>query len=242
MLYGIIADIHSNLEALEAVLSQLRQVDRIVCLGDIVGYGPDPNECIEIMQKEKIPSVAGNHDKAAIGEFNTQSFNENAKKAIDWTSGQLTASSRQYLAALPQYLATDGLEAVHGSLRDPLDEYVTNIDEAALSIELMKKNVCFAGHTHVPLYVGKKAGGGYDGRRLSKDDIVNLNNYSKSFINPGSVGQPRDNDPRASYGLFDSEKNEFTLLRTEYNIAAVQEKMRIVGLPQFLIGRLVYGQ
>lgn len=242
MLYGIIADIHSNLEALEAVLSQLRQVDRIVCLGDIVGYGPDPNECIEIMQKEKIPSVAGNHDKAAIGEFNTQSFNENAKKAIDWTSGQLTASSLQYLAALPQYLATDGLEAVHGSLRDPLDEYVTNIDEAALSIELMKKNVCFAGHTHVPLYVGKKAGGGYDGRRLSKDDIVNLNNYSKSFINPGSVGQPRDNDPRASYGLFDSEKNEFTLLRTEYNIAAVQEKMRIVGLPQFLIGRLVYGQ
>jgi len=242
MLYGIIADIHSNLEALEAVLSQLRQADRIVCLGDIVGYGPDPNECIEIMQKEKIPSVAGNHDKAAIGEFNTQSFNENAKKAIDWTSGQLTASSRQYLAALPQYLATDGLEAVHGSLRDPLDEYVTNIDEAALSIELMKKNVCFAGHTHVPLYVGKKAGGGYDGRRLSKDDIVNLNNYSKSFINPGSVGQPRDNDPRASYGLFDSEKNEFMLLRTEYNIAAVQEKMRIVGLPQFLIGRLVYGQ
>ena len=154
----------------------------------------------------------------------------------------MTASSRQYLAALPQYLATDGLEAVHGSLRDPLDEYVTNIDEAALSIELMKKNVCFAGHTHVPLYVGKKAGGGYDGRRLSKDDFVNSNNYSKSFINPGSVGQPRDNDPRASYGIFDSDKNEFTLLRTEYNIAAVQEKMSAAGLPNSLSERLVYGQ
>lgn len=242
MLYGIIADIHANLEAFQAVLQALRPVDRIVCLGDVVGYGPNPNECIALMQENNIPSVAGNHDRVAIGEMSPEWFNENARHAIEWTARQLTADIESYLKSLPLNLAYPDFEIVHGSLRNPLEEYITNLGEAAATIELMVKPLCFVGHSHQPIYVGLKASGTYDGRETRKDDKIYTHNYIKTLINPGSVGQPRDGDPRASFGIYDSEKKEFTLYRIEYNISTVQEKMLTAGLPQPLIDRLQYGR
>lgn len=241
MLYGIIADIHSNLEAFRAVLRQLPAVDRIVCAGDIVGYGPNPNECLELLREKNIASVAGNHDKAAIGDLSTQWFNVNARLAIEWTTPQLTLANREHLKSMPLTLELDDFQLVHGSLRDPLEEYIYNMEEASETIKLMAKPLCFVGHTHRPLYAGLKSGGSLDGRTLGKNDRVFLKYYDKTVINPGAVGQPRDSDPRASFGILDTDKNEFTLHRVEYDIAAVQQKMRAAKLPEQLIERIVYG-
>lgn len=221
MLYGIIADIHSNLEAFRVVLQELRAVEQIVCLGDIVGYGPNPTECITIMKERNIPTVAGNHDKAAVGEMSTQWFNENARLAVEWTSEQLTDDSIVYLKTSPLTLEFDDFQIVHGSLVNPLEEYLENRTVAFPTFEKMTKGLLFVGHTHVPLHLRSEA---------------------KEIINPGSVGQPRDGDPRASFGIYDSEKKEFTLHRIEYNISLVQEKMKKAELPPHLIERLSYGQ
>jgi len=221
VLYGIIADIHSNLEAFEVVLQQLRQVDQIVCAGDMVGYGPDPNQCIKLMREKGIRSIAGNHDKAAVGEMNLEWFNENARRAVEWTSEQLTGDSAQYLKLLPLTLEMDDFQIVHGSLRNPLEEYIFTLAEAAATMELMSKPLCFVGHTHRP---------------------ARFEYQGKAIINPGGAGQPRDGDPRASFGIYDSEKKEFILHRVEYNIERVQEKMRQADLPQSLIDRLQYGR
>lgn len=242
MLYGIIADIHSNLEAFRTVLQELRAVDQIVCLGDIVGYGPDPNECVAVMQEKNIPTVAGNHDKAAIREMSTQWFNENARLAVEWTSEQLTDDSIAFLKSLPLSLEFEDFQIVHGSLRNPLEEYVTSLNEAAATIELMTKPLCFIGHSHIPLYVGLTKEGVYKGRELADKDLVEMSIFRKTLINPGGVGQPRDGDPRASFGIYDSEKKEFTLHRVEYNVQMVQEKMKMAGLPQSLIDRLKFGK
>ena len=242
MLYGIIADIHANLEAFEAVLANLSAVDQIVCAGDIVGYGPDPGECIALVQEKRIVCVAGNHDKAAIGELDMQWFNPNARQVIEWTETQLNENDREYLKALPLRLEFEEFEIVHGSLRNNLEEYIYSREEAAASIELMQKPLCFVGHTHQPLYFGLKPSESYDGRRIGKSDQVFVENYSKTIINPGSIGQPRDGDFRASFGIYDSEKKEFTLQRVEYNILAVQEKMKACGLPAQLIERLAIGK
>jgi len=221
VLYGIIADIHSNLEAFRAVLDELRQVDQIVCAGDIVGYGPGPNECIRNMQERNIYSVAGNHDKAAVREMSTEGFNENAKIAVEWTNGQLTANSVQYLRSLPLTLEFEDFQIVHGSLVNPLEEYLTSLGEAMPTFGLMTKPLLFVGHTHRP---------------------ARFEYQGKAIINPGGVGQPRDGDHRASFGIYDSEKKEFVLRRVEYNIQLVQEKMIKAGLPQPLIDRLSFGR
>lgn len=221
MIYGIIADVHSNLEAFRAVIAALPPVDQIICAGDIVGYGPDPNACVALMRERNILAAAGNHDKAAVGEMGLEWFNDNAKAAVEWTAAQLTAASREYLASLPLTLEFPGFQVVHGSLRDPLREYIGNIAEASPSFELMKENLLFIGHTHWPLHLFLEG---------------------KEIINPGSAGQPRDRDPRASFGIYDSEEKEFTLHRVEYNVQAVQEKMKKAGLPQPLIERLQFGK
>jgi len=221
VLYGIIADIHSNLEAFEVVLHELRQVDQIVCVGDIVGYGPDPNQCIKLMREKGIRSIAGNHDKAAVGEMSVEWFNENARRAIEWTGEQLTEDGKHYLEALPLTLEYEDFQIVHGSLRNPLEEYIETFAEAVPNLELMTKPLLFVGHTHRP---------------------ARFEYQGKAIINPGGAGQPRDGDPRASFGIYDSDKKEFILHRVEYNIERVQEKMRQADLPQSLIDRLQYGR
>ncbi|MGB9613118.1 MAG: metallophosphoesterase family protein [Candidatus Margulisiibacteriota bacterium] len=241
MLYGIIADIHSNLEAFEVVLHELRRVDQIVCLGDVIGYGPNPNECIRVVQERNIPTIAGNHDKAAVGEMSLDWFVEHAKEALIWTGEQLTISSVQYLKSLPLTLEFPDFQVVHGSLRSPLEEYIETFAEAVPNLELMEKPRLFVGHTHRPICVVKRAEG-YDGWVLKDKQIIKVSEYQKVLINPGGVGQPRDGDSRASFGIYDTEKEEFVLHRVAYNIAAVQEKMRKAGLPEILIARLEFGR
>jgi len=220
VLYGIIADIHSNLEALQAILPELRGVDQIICLGDIVGYGPNPNECLEVIRQNRIVSIAGNHDRAAVGLMETVRFNDSARRAIEWTGAELTPANRKYLADLPLLLKFPDFQVVHGSLRSPLEEYIFGLKEALPTTERMSKNLLFVGHTHLPLCLKERG---------------------KEIINPGAVGQPRDGDPRASFGIYDSDKNLFTFCRAEYNIPPVQEKMKNAGLPLSLIERIRFG-
>jgi diadenosine tetraphosphatase ApaH/serine/threonine PP2A family protein phosphatase len=242
MLYGIISDIHSNLEALNVVLNKLYRVGMLVCLGDLVGYGPNPNECVEKVRGLKIPTVAGNHDKAVTGEMDVKWFNLNARDAVAWTQMVIFQENLDYLKSLPMVLEEDDFQCVHGSLRSPLEEYITSISEALPTFEKMTKPVCFVGHSHVPMFIAKMKNGNYDGRTLTDGEEILVDDYEKVIINVGGVGQPRDDDPRASYGIYDSKTRIFTLHRVEYNIKQVQEKMKKVNLPEPLITRLSFGR
>lgn len=242
MLYGIIADVHGNLEAFNTVLSRLQRADKMVCLGDIVGYGPDPNACVEKVRGLGIPSVAGNHDKAVTGELEMTWFNRNARDAVNWTREIISKENLEFLRNLPEVLEEDGFQLVHGSLRSPLEEYITSISEALGTFERMNRDVCFVGHSHAPLFIARKKDGNYDGRALLDGEEIVVGDYDKVIINVGGVGQPRDGDPRASYGVYDSKTSLFSLHRVEYNIGQVQEKMKKVGLPLPLIERLAFGR
>jgi len=242
MLYGIISDIHSNLEALDVVLNKLYRAEQLICLGDIVGYGPNPNECVEKIKELNIPTVAGNHDKAVTGEMEVTWFNRSAREAVFWTQKELSEKNLEYLKTLPEVLEEDDFQIVHGSLRSPIEEYVTSISEALPTFEKMTKPLCFIGHSHVPLFIALKKDGNYDGRMLGDGEEILVEDYEKVIINVGGVGQPRDGDPRASYGIYDSKTKIFTLHRVEYNIEQVQEKMKVAGLPQPLIDRLHFGR
>ncbi|MFC1571128.1 metallophosphoesterase family protein [Candidatus Margulisiibacteriota bacterium] len=242
MLYGIIADVHGNLEALEAVLKQLKKADKIICTGDIIGYGPNPNECLEKVKKLEISSVAGNHEKAVAGKAVPEWFNESARKAVVWTQRKIFQENLEYIRNLPQVLEENGFQIVHGSLRSPLEEYVSSIAEALPTFSKMSKPLCFTGHFHRPLFIALKKDGNYDGRILRDGDEVLVDEYEKVIINPGGVGQPRDGDPRASYGLYDSKTGIFSLHRVEYDIDKVQKKMKKAGLPTPLIDRLPLGR
>jgi len=222
MRYGIIADIHGNLEALEVVLRDLSgKVDQIICLGDIIGYGPNPNECCEILRNKKIPSVMGNHEKAVLGELPLEWFNPNAAEAVRWTKKEILPDNLEYIRGLPLTFEYPEFQIVHGSLINPVEEYLENLFDAIPTFELMTKPVLFVGHTHRPLH---------------------LNYKEKKIINPGSVGQPRDGDPRPAYLIYDSEKKKADLYRVNYDIESVQQKMKIAGLPTFLIERLSFGR
>lgn len=242
MKLAVIADIHSNLEALNVVLSATGDVDGYICSGDIVGYGPNPNECIEIIKKLNCSTVAGNHDKAAVDELGIEWFKKEAAEAITWTKGVLTDASREYLKNLPTYLELDDTEIVHGSLRRPLEEYISNLTEGVATIELIKKYLLFTGHLHIPLVMVKDSSGKYDGWQMNDGDIVRIDEFQKVIVNVGSVGQPRDMDNRASFGIYDTEAKTVEIKRVSYNIAAVQEKMRKEGLPDFLVERLNFGR
>lgn len=242
MLYGIISDIHSNLEALDVVLNKLYLAEKLICIGDIVGYGPNPNECVEKVKELNIPTVAGNHDKAVTGEMDIKWFNQNARDAVTWTQRVIFQEYLDYLKKLPLILEEDDFQCVHGSLRSPLEEYITSIAEALPTFELMKKPVCFIGHSHVPLFIAQKKDGNYDGRVMDDGEEIVVTDYEKVIINVGGVGQPRDGDPRASYGLYDSRAELFSMHRVEYNIEQVQKKMKTFGLPQPLIDRLQFGR
>jgi putative phosphoesterase len=221
MRYGIVADIHGNLEALLAVICQLEgKVDQIVCLGDVVGYGPNPNECCELLRKRNILSVAGNHEKATIGKLELTWFNKNAAAAIRWTQKVLLPENLQYIKGMPLILDFPKFQIVHGSLVNPAEEYLIDLNAALPTFELMKKPFLFVGHTHRPL---------------------NLEHEGRKIINPGSVGQPRDGDPRSAYIIFDDKSGEAQLFRVNYDIETVQGKMKTAGLPQFLIERLSEG-
>jgi len=243
MRYAIFADIHSNLEALETVLKyyEKEKVDKYFCCGDIVGYGPNPNECIEKIRLLGSIVIAGNHDLATVGLKDISWFNEYAQAAILWTKEKLTPENAEYLKSLPQTYQDENLTLVHGTPRNPIDEYLVNLRQARENIKFFSTEVCFIGHTHTPFFYQMNAQGEeLYGNFLQKNPVI-LAPRTKTIINLGSVGQPRDGDPRAACAIYDAEKREIYLTRFEYNISDVQQKMLEANLPSYLIHRLSYG-
>ena len=243
MRYGIISDIHANLEALEAVLGRLRDVDAHICLGDIVGYGPDPNECIEVVKA--LPSskcVVGNHDLACVGKYDINWFNWYAREAIVWTQERLTPASRGYLLSLRLMDMENSLTLVHGSLPQPMD-YVTSEGDARGVFAEMITPVCLIGHTHIAEYYAHAHGAAHIERRsLAQGGQIKFDRGMTYVINCGSVGQPRDGNPLASFGICDTTRRSVKVMRVEYPVARVQEKMDKAGLPALLGDRLVVGR
>jgi putative phosphoesterase len=237
---GIISDIHSNLEALEAVLETLKEenVDRILCLGDIVGYGPDPNECITRVMDSSDVVIAGNHDQGAVGLTPLEHFNENARIALEWSMDVIESHFMETLAALPTVHEENMFLAVHATPNDPTRwHYLFSEAQIINNLEALTLPLCFVGHSHVPVAFV-----------LDRDHDIIVQEASnvrfeqgrKYLINVGSVGQPRDGDPRASFGIFEGDR--FRLRRVEYDVAAVQKKMLVNRLPGQLIERLAIGQ
>jgi len=243
MRYAIIADIHANLTAFMAVLVDIEQkgeVEELWCLGDIIGYGPDPHQCIELLRKAQHICVAGNHDLAAIGEIDTSDFNPDAAAACEWTAGQLTAADRVYIKSLPLAIERDDFTLVHGSPRQPIWEYVLSIGTARENFTYFKSKYCLVCHTHVPAIFKQGKGGSCSFSQFSTKEETVLGE-ERLIINPGAVGQPRDGDPRASYAIYDSESKTISLHRVPYDIAATQARMVEKRLPMRLVARLSHG-
>lgn len=240
MRVAIISDIHGNLIAFEAVLAACQPFDVIWCLGDLVGYGPRPRECIALLRSLPYLCVIGNHDYAAIGRLDLDEFNSVAKQATTWTMDSLEPADLLFLEALPNRIIDDPVMLVHGSPRQPIWEYIYDPVAALANFELLDTAICFLGHTHVcSLFIEAEAARGLMRQPRPGDRF--LMSYGRALVNPGSVGQPRDGDPRAAYAIYDSEAGSVEFHRVEYNIAATQQQMRLARLPEQLSRRLELG-
>ena len=240
MRFAIFGDIHANLPALEAVLSDAKTQlsTHYVCLGDIVGYNAHPRECLDIIRQMECPVVKGNHDEQASMISNEEGFNPLAEEAIQWTRRQLTEDDKDYLRSLRMNRQVRDFTIVHATLDTPHKwGYVFNQLDAAASFSYQHTAVCFIGHTHTPKAYLR------DGSvRTVPLDILHLQEGKKFLINVGSVGQPRDGDPRASYCVYDTNTHEIELRRIEYDIQAAQRAILEAGLPAKLAERLASGR
>ncbi|HEX7196186.1 MAG TPA: metallophosphoesterase family protein [Candidatus Limnocylindria bacterium] len=244
MRIAVLSDIHANLAALEAVLTDLPTVDEAWVLGDTIGYGPQPNEVIATLQAMGARSVLGNHDGAAIGTVDASYFNPDARAAIEWTATALDANARSYLATLPEVRCDGELTAVHGSPRDPIWEYITSSSIAAANFESFETRLCLFGHTHLPIAY-RLVDGAVEGVPGLPGDVVELG-PERALLNPGSVGQPRDGLPDAAYAVLEigdaAAGGRISFHRVRYEIDRTQRLMRDAGLPARLVERLSYGR
>ena len=239
MRIAVLSDIHANLPALDAVLADAGPGDGIWHLGDVVGYGPDPDGVVARLREVGAVGVRGNHDAAACGGSEIDWFNPDARRAMEWTREAITQPTIDWLAALPEHTALQRSELVHGSLREPIWEYVTSPAVAHDSLAILREPVGLHGHTHIPVAFIEHGG---RVERVSPGPGSKLElGERRALVNPGSVGQPRDGDPRASYLIFDPEAATFSWHRVDYDIGAVQAAMRGAGLPGFLVSRLSIG-
>jgi diadenosine tetraphosphatase ApaH/serine/threonine PP2A family protein phosphatase len=237
----VISDIHANLAAFESVLADAKgDWEQIWCLGDLIGYGPDPNECVELLRQYDHLSLSGNHDWAVLGRLEVESFNKDARTAIIWTRSRLNADNRQYLEALPTLQVMPTFTLAHASPRHPVWEYIMDPATASANFPHFATPYCLVVHTHSPVIFTEMS---------DELAVPSLPDYSQPFflderrliINPGSVGQPRDSDPRAAYAFLDTELLTWEYRRVEYPVEKTQARMRGFGLPQRLILRLEYG-
>ncbi|HLC19154.1 MAG TPA: metallophosphoesterase family protein [Thermodesulfobacteriota bacterium] len=243
MRYAIISDIHSNLEALGAFLEKTEElgVEKTVCLGDIVGYNANPNECIEIIRERKMECVMGNHDSRASGLEEPTDFNHMAAEAVLWTRDKLTEKNREFLKGLPRSIDVDKkFLAVHGWVNST-DMYIFGARDAQTNFELMRahseRNLCFFGHTHVSMtYIEADSSVGF-----TVDSPVKVEKGRNYLINPGGLGQPRDRDPRAAFAVYDTRALEVEFYRVEYDIQTTAEKILAAGLSPRLAERLKLG-
>jgi predicted phosphodiesterase len=245
MRLAILSDIHANLVALDAVRADLPEIDEVWVLGDIVGYGPQPNEVIAALQQMGARSVLGNHDGAAIGTVDPHDFNPDAARAIAWTTQVLDDTARAYLTSLPEVRCAGELTAVHGSPRDPIWEYITSVELAAINFEAFESRFGLFGHTHLPIvFAERQASAGetqVEALTATPDRSIELGS-GRAMLNPGSVGQPRDGNAASSYLLLDTELAVAEFRRVSYDIGRVQRLMRDADLPARLIERLSWGR
>lgn len=244
MRYAIISDIHSNLEALRAVLDRIAnmKVDATYCLGDLVGYNANPNECIDILRSEGIQCLMGNHDSRAAGVEEPDDFNPSAARAVLWTRGQLTPENRQFLLDLPREIQMDALALFHGSLHDT-DRYILTVNDVQEQFLVLRElpvptRIGFFGHTHVQIAFTLSNGA----ILIEQNEIIRSVDDRSYLINPGSVGQPRDGDPRAAFAVYDPDARGISFHRAEYDIRACQDKIIRAGLPPRLAERLAIGR
>jgi len=243
MKYALLSDIHANLEALETVLGQLQDVEAHICLGDLVGYGPNPNECVEAVRNlPNLICIAGNHDLAALGQYDLTLFNPYAREAIRWTTRQLQPEHVDFLASLQLIGQHPPFTLVHGALPEPM-EYVVSSADARLAFHEMPTPSGLIGHTHVAEYYRQPVNNKLVERMdLFSGGAIHMEESYRYLINIGSIGQPRDGNPKASFGIWNEETGTVTIRRIEYDLEATQRKMLKAGLPEYLAQRLAMGR
>jgi len=240
MRYVLFADIHANLEAFEEVLAALKKEspDVCLCLGDAVGYGANPNEVLTLLREHAIEMVAGNHDWAVSGKMTPYTFNDDAAYAIEWTKVHLSEPHRDYLARLTLTLVKDDFTLVHASLETPEHfQYVFTIEQAKAHFSAQPTPLSFIGHSHIPGFFVRDD----HGITCASGLDIELKPRASYIVNVGSVGQPRDGDPRAAYAVYDTKKKKVSIKRLRYNSTHTQEKIIRAGLPAFLARRLAQG-
>ena len=244
MRYAVVSDIHSNLPALEAVLDDAQKIgfDALVCLGDIVGYGPNPNECIELLQQFPHTIIAGNHDWGAIGKADLLIFNRDARLALNWTQGELTPEHREFLSSLPTTLPlNEDVLLSHGSPRKPVWEYLVESTAAQDNFKDFDFELALVGHTHLPRIFELNSAEKVQLKVPEVQSRLSLEGH-RLIVNPGSVGQPRDLNPEASYAILDLEKKDIHFCRSPYAVKETQKRMYDLDLPLRLISRLEIGR
>lgn len=243
MRYLVVSDIHSNEPALEAVLQDTPPYDSVLCLGDLVGYGPNPNTCINRIRDLAATSIAGNHDWGAVGKADLRVFNREAQQALLWTRERLTPRNAAYLEALaPKKQLTAKVLLSHGSPRDPVWEYLVDVSTAMAVFTGYDFDICLVGHSHLPLcFEWREDQERVQPLRPEGDVLIHLEGR-RLIVNPGSVGQPRDGNPEAAYALLDTDRMTWRFRRVSYAVQITQERMRAHGLPRRLIDRLEIGR
>lgn len=240
MRYGIFGDIHGNIEAFKKVIEVYKKenIDKYFCVGDIVGYGANPSECIKEIKRLKAKIVSGNHDWAAAGIFPLDYFNPAAKTAIEWTQEKLTLDEKRFLGNLRLIHDEKDFSVVHGNLYQPeLFPYVLDIESARKCFSNMKKELCFIGHSHTARFFSMKD----DAIDYNCEDLIMIKPEVKYIVDVGSIGQPRDGNPNAAFCIFDIDKSIIEIRRVKYDIEAAKNKILEVGLPESLGYRLLKG-
>lgn len=244
MKYFIFSDIHGNLEALDVVLQQIDDFhpDRVICLGDVIGYGPNPNECVQRVNQVAEFTIMGNHDHAVLGLTDIAYFNQYAKFAVLWTREVLIEENFATLKKYPFQKSTDDILFVHSTPLYPERwDYIFNPLEGKYYLQHLKERLCFIGHSHQPVFFEQDQDGRITYDRQPEFSLP-VQDECKYIINVGSVGQPRDGNPKSSFCLYDAEKKVIEVKRLEYDFSKTQEKMAAANLPRFLIERLAYGR
>lgn len=242
MRYAVVSDIHSNIEAFDVALGLVRPEDQMWCLGDIVGYGPNPNECVGKVRERAAATVLGNHDLAAIDNFGIEWFNSAAAEAIRWTQTVLSKENADWLNTLGYELRIDDCLLVHGAPKPDYFDYVLDKDAAQRAFEATDASIIFIGHTHIAELYALTSDGAIAHRNFQYGGTAKLEDGIRYIINVGSVGQPRDLNPQASLALYDAESRSVEIVRFAYPISEVQHKINCAHLPEVLARRLTMGR